>query len=413
MIKRKQEYIVEIGVFDLLLAIAQRKRMIVRLTLLTAIAVTIICFTMPLKWESRALISPIADNTAGIQLNTEFLNSLGEMPLLGSQKMEMAIDFITVVDSRTFREGVIHQFNIIDYLRITKPDSLVAMEIALKKLNANILDIELKQSDNTIQITVLTKDKYLSQKIVEYVIQTLDYYIRYQKQIKSKITREFLEQRTSAIKTQLDTLLILSRNFESKGKAISIDEQTTATLDLYSELVSQKIMNDIDLEIAKQQYGKSSPKIEELETKSQLLTAKINDFENNLSGNLPKYLLQLQDLPEANMQYSKIQLDIKIMNQVYEYLYPIMEAARLTELKDMPAIEIVDRPSLAGMHTYPKRLLLVVMVTLAALLLGCILAILDAFIPLEQKRYFSDILIELVSFKKRQSPKSNQSQPEE
>ena len=36
-------------------------------------------------------------------------------------------------------------------------------------------------------------------------------------------------------------------------------------------------------------------------------------------------------------------------------MYPQFEAAKIEELKDMPSIEIIDNPRLAGIRSYPKR----------------------------------------------------------
>jgi capsule polysaccharide export protein KpsE/RkpR len=407
MIESKPVNEVEVGLFELLLAIAERKRFVFRFTLIAAVLVTIFCFVVPMKWESRSLFAPIADDTASIQLNAGLLNSFSNMPLLASQKMDMAVDFMTIMDSRTFREGIIRNFNMIGYFKITEPDTTIAMEKALKKLNNSVIKLSLEPQTSTISLSVLTKDKRYSQNIAKYIIKALEHYIKYQKKVKSKITREFLEQRTAVIKTKIDSLMSVNRKFESGGKAYSLDEQTTKALDLYSELVSKKIMNDLDLEVARLQYEASSPKVIELETTSDLYKTKIADFENNHSGTLPKYMLQLRDLPEVSMQYHKIQLDLRIMNKVYEYIYPILESSRLMEIKDMPAIEVLDSPSFPGKHAYPKRLLLISLLTFAAFLLGCLFAILAACISTEQKTQLNGILNSFIRIKTTDPDKKN------
>ncbi|MFO7659803.1 MAG: Wzz/FepE/Etk N-terminal domain-containing protein, partial [Candidatus Cloacimonadaceae bacterium] len=396
--------IVEISFFELLLAIAKRRKFVFRFTLIAVVILTIVIFLIPRQWESRALISPIADNTSSLQLSSNLLSSFGNMPLLASQKMEMALDFLTVMDSRTFREDVIRKFNLVSYFGVNEPDSLAAMDKTLKKYNNKLFSATLEQQTNVIYLAVLTKEKQLSKDIADYVILSLENYIKYQKKVKSRLSREFLEQRTLEVTTRIDTLLALKKSFETKGKAFDLTQQTTQALELYSDLVSQKVSNDIELEVARQQYTESSPKIIELETKSALLKQKIADFEVNKGSSLPKYIINLQQLPDLNMEYNRILIDLNVMNKVYDYIYPMLEAAKLTELKDMPQIEVMDRPGMAGLHAYPQRLLLIFLLSLASLLLAGLLAILDEFISDEQKTVLRQVLTELKLIRSKKNP---------
>ncbi|HNT52395.1 MAG TPA: hypothetical protein PKH19_03265, partial [Candidatus Syntrophosphaera sp.] len=58
-----------------------------------------------------------------------------------------------------------------------------------------------------------------------------------------------------------------------------------------------------------------------------------------------------------------------------EYLYPQYELAKLEEVRDLPSFDILDRPSLAGLRSKPKRAVLVSVVTFAAFLLACLAAV--------------------------------------
>jgi capsule polysaccharide export protein KpsE/RkpR len=395
MLQNSGREIIEVSFFELLLAIAKRRKFVLRFTAAAITLITIIVFIIPRQWESRALISPIADNTASLQMSSSLPGGLGSIPMLASQKMDMALDILTVMDSRTFREDVIRKFDLVSYFGIREPDSLKAMDKALQKYNEKIFTATLEEQTNVVYLSIMTKDKLLSRNIADYVISSIETYVRYQKKVKSRMSREFLEQRTLDIKTRIDTLLTLKKSLEIKGKAFDLTQQTTQALELYSDLVSQKIMNDIDLEIARQQYAESSPKIIELKTKSTMLQQKITDFEKSGNNSLPKYMMSLQQIPALNLEYNNIVIELNVMNKVYDYVYPILEAAKLAELKEMPELEIIDRPNLAGLHAYPVRTLLIFMLSLASLLLACLLAILDELISDEQKAVLRQVLIEL------------------
>lgn len=400
--------IVEISVFQLMLAVANRKKFVIRFTMISMILISIICFLIPRKWESQASISPIADNTTGIQLNANLLSSFGNLPLLASQKMDMALDFLTVMDSRTFSEDVIRKFRLIDYFKITDSDSLISMDIALRKYNDKVFRASLEQQVNIIRLSVMTEDKYLSKEIANYILYSLEKYVKYQRKIKSTVTREFLEQRTYEVKSRIDSLLIIKKEFEETGKTFDLSKQTTNTVELYASIVSKKMLNDIELEIARQQYHSSNPKVKELEIENSLIKEKIENFEKENGNSLPKYIVNLNHLPNIRMEYDKIIMDLSVMNQVYDYLYPMMEAAKLAELKDMPEIEVIDEPNIAGLHAYPQRLLIIVMLSVSALLIACLLAIMDEFISIEERTYLRQIFNELKLNHKNKKPISSE-----
>jgi uncharacterized protein involved in exopolysaccharide biosynthesis len=395
MIEKEHIEVIDVGIFDLILAVVKRKRFVLTFTVITTILITIYCFVVPTKWVSLTQLAPIAESASNMQFNTDILNSLGAMPLMSSQKQDLAVEFVTILDSRTFREDIVRKFDLVSYFKIKNPNPSIAMEKALNKLSARVIKTSIETQNSNLKISVLTKDKVLSKNIAEYCITSLAYYERYQKKIKSKQSRQFLEQRTNEIRARIDTLMAQNKQFETQGNAFALDKQTEQALKLYSDMVSQKMLNDIEMELALQQYGNTNPKYDELKLKNQLLNAKITNYEKSKPDSLPQYMLRLHDLPESNLRYNKIQLDLKTMSQVYELLYPMTEQAKLTELKDTPSFDIIDSPNLAGTHARPDRLLLIVVFSLVALLFASLISILDAFMGIEQKSQLTDILREL------------------
>jgi len=68
-------------------------------------------------------------------------------------------------------------------------------------------------------------------------------------------------------------------------------------------------------------------------------------------------------------------MNLEIYQKVFEFLYPQYEAARLSELKDLPTIDILDQPRMAGRRESPKRSLICVVATLLGFVLAVLLAL--------------------------------------
>ncbi|HNQ44709.1 MAG TPA: hypothetical protein PKI59_09775, partial [Candidatus Cloacimonadota bacterium] len=89
----------------------------------------------------------------------------------------------------------------------------------------------------------------------------------------------------------------------------------------------------------------------------------------------PKYIIQIDKIPDLSMRYAQLMINAEIKKKVLEYLYPQFELAKLEELKDLPTFEVYDQPQLAGMRSRPKRALIVVFTTLAVFMLSCVVVL--------------------------------------
>jgi tyrosine-protein kinase Etk/Wzc len=307
----------------------------------------------------------------------------------------MAIEFITILDSRTFREGIIRRHNLIRYFKLTEPDTMKAMDRAWQKLAAQVLRIELEVQTSVLTLTVETKDKVLSRDIAQDCLASLEDYNQHRKLTKSKLLRQFLQGRVEETRVRLDSLSAAEKQFNLKHKTVAVDLQTQDVIKLYSDLVAQKFQAEIDLALAKTTRDASSPAVKELEEKQALLAAKITDLEKSNTKLFPKYILPMDDLPSLKLQYARLLLERSTAEQIYNSIYTQFETARIEELKAMPTMEIIDRPNLAGLRAKPKRALLIGLVTFAGLLLASTLSIILEFINTEQKSRIHSILREL------------------
>ncbi|HCX60648.1 MAG TPA: hypothetical protein DG355_08295 [Candidatus Cloacimonas sp.] len=86
--------------------------------------------------------------------------------------------------------------------------------------------------------------------------------------------------------------------------------------------------------------------------------------------------MDMGKLPQVSADHLRLEMNMEINRTLYEYLYPQYEAARLSELKDMPTIEILDSPRLAGRRDYPKRAIICIISTLIAFVFAVALALL-------------------------------------
>jgi len=217
---------------------------------------------------------------------------------------------------------------------------------------------------------------------------------------KGRQKREFLEKQVNNHLQTVDSLSTQIRDFQKTNRSIDITQQTQAQLELYSEIVSEYMQTEIEHSLALSQYSSDSPAVIALAEKMQLLKQKIKSLENSGSDLVPEYIVQIDKIPDLAMQYAQLMLNLEIEKKIIEYLYPQFELAKLEEVKDLPSFEVYDAPQLAGIRSKPKRALTVVLSTVAAFILSCVLALIVESLQGENKEKITAITTALFHKKK-------------
>lgn len=360
--------------FDLLAIFAKQRKLIIIFTVVVAISAVIYSFITPQIWNSSTTFYTVGENASSLPLNLGSLSGFASS-ILSTDNFSQGMNSVTILTSRTFSEDVIRKFNLIEYFRITEADTLKAMDQALIKLGKRMLSINLDETSGLISISIESKDKKLSFEIAKYYLQRLELYNQEYKLTRGKRNRQFFEQRVNEVRGEIDSLSIALKDFQKKHKAIDLQAQMLSVVELYSSTVSQQILNDIELEIAKSSLSPSSPAIVELEHRGKVIRDKIREFEKSSSSLQPKYMLNIDNLPDLSLQYGQLMINLEIKKKVFEFLYPQYEAARIEELKDMPTLEIVDYPRETGMRVKPKRAIFCVISTLVGFFVSLVLAL--------------------------------------
>jgi tyrosine-protein kinase Etk/Wzc len=357
-----------IDILDVLLILAKHKKFIFFTVLLVSIIAVIYSLLVTQYWISTAKILPSSNNNNSVSINSSLLGGFASS-VLGTEQSD-AQALIGIMKSRTFSLDVVNEFNLIEYFEIEESDSLISNEIAIKKLSEGIAKFGINEENGFLGITIETKDKYLSADIANFYWGKLDSYNKSVRMTKGKQQREFIEKRLGEVEDSIEALSQQLNNFQKENNTVDLTEQTKSIVATYSEMVSEKINNEIELEFSKQFFSESNQKIESLQIKNDILTKKIIEMEIVSENSKPRYLLTISDIPDLTLQNSQILLDLRIQQKVYEYLYPQYESAKIDELRDLPTIEIIDKAIPAGKRSRPRRAFICVFAFLMALIIS-------------------------------------------
>ena len=360
----------EFDLFELVRLLMLNKVFIIVFVAVVSIGAVIYSLVTPQIWSSSASFYAVGETGTALPFNLPGLGGLTSK-FLDTGGGDQSVSFMTAMKSREFSEDVIRKFNLISYFKISKPDSLARMDKALEKLQMKMIAIDFDQESGLLKLRVESKDKKLSREIADYYLAKLEHYNKVQKLTKGKMNREFLEGRVADTRAEIDSLILAVRDFQTANKAIDLEAQTSALIESYSTLVADKMKLDVEYELAKKNYSEGSPFLSDIQTRREEVQKQIRSVENNSGGGVkPAYMMNISSLPNLGSQFAQLKMNLEIQSKVFEFLYPQYEAARLEELRDMPTLDILDRPREAGIRIRPRRAI----ICLAAAFLAFIIA---------------------------------------
>ena len=374
----------EFDIFELIKILLRHRWFIIIFVGIVSVAAVIYSLVTPKIWKSEATFYIVGDDNASLPINLPGLGSLAST-IMKQDKLHGSISAVSALRSRRFSEDVIRKFDLIRYFKISDRDSLLRMDVALKKLKKAV-KVSLSEKAGLISISVETKDKKLSMDMINYYLAKLEEYNRDQKLTKGKRERIFLEERVKETRAVLDSLIAADKEFRSSSNAIDIEEQAAVLIKSYAELVATKMAADIELEMARESLSESSPVVQELKVKRDALNAQIREMESSKGSVKPRYLIDISSLPDLGSRYAQIKMELLIQTKVFEFLYPQYEAARLEELKDMPTVDILDSPREAGLRSRPKRAMICVIAAFMAFVVAVIVVLFKSILERNKDR---------------------------
>ena len=374
----------EFDILDVLLILAKHKKFIFITVLIVSIISIIYSLATPQIWSSTAVIAPVNNDNNDFSFSGSSLLGLSSA-ILGNVSSNSAQEFITIMKSRTFTDKVIEKYNLIKLFKIKEPNAQIAKEMAREILRENSRDISFDDDAGVIVIKISTIDKKISKEIANYYWQELELYNQKYNVTSEKRKRIFIEKRLTEVEGNIANLGNKLKKFMEDNNAIELESQTKEIVTLYSDIISQKFKNDIELGIAKKIYSKESMTIEKLELLDREIVQQIEQLEYNENKDL-SYTLNLKDIPALSLEYANIMLNLKVQKSIYEFLYPQFEQAKIQEVKDFPTIKIIDEAEIAGRRSKPKRAKLCITNFIVALFMSIFVAFFIDFIQSKKEK---------------------------
>jgi uncharacterized protein involved in exopolysaccharide biosynthesis len=371
----------EISMLDLLIVLAERKRVVLWVTAVFAILAIVISLLLPVRYTATVTLLPPQQNSSiGAALASQ-LGSMGGMAALagGSLGLKNPNDmFVGMLKSRTVEDAMIQRFGLMqEYHQKYFSDARKEFE--------SRATVDGSGKGGLIQISVEDSDPRRAADLANGYVDQFRNLSQHLAITEASQRRLFFERELEQAKNNLANAEEGLKLTEQTTGLIQLDSQARALIDSAASLRAQITEREVQIQ-GMQTYatGENAQLVQaqrELESlRGQL--AKLGGSEESTGGEL---IVPKGRVPEAGLEYVRKLRDVKYNETIFDILARQFELAKLDEAKEGALIQVVDPAIPPDKRSFPKRGLIVIGATVLGFFFGVFLALMQAGLARMQK----------------------------
>ncbi|CAB5084748.1 Tyrosine-protein kinase (EC [Olavius algarvensis associated proteobacterium Delta 3] len=363
----------EINFLDLLVVFLNRKRLIIMFTMGAALLSLIISLLLPNMFIATARVLPPRPPKTGLfSAITQATGAIGGL-LRNMEDSTTSELYVGILKSRSVADALIEKFGLKELY------NMKYMTHVYKNLEKNS-DFKISRDDGIISISVMDRDPRRAAEMANYYVEMLDKKNQKVNTSEGQRKREFLDKRLEKVKKDLIDAENALREFQEKYKLFSIEEQAKVAIEGAARIKSEIIITQTELEVLKQ-FGTVrqneaimlKAKIDELQ--DQLEGIEVGSAKNNIDTQKENeknsnFYIPFKEIPELGLQLTRLMREAKIQEKVFEIITTEYEMAKIEEAKDVNTIQMLDNAVPPDKKSAPRRLTIVFLSTVSALLIS-------------------------------------------
>lgn len=334
------------SVVDLFVFIVRRWwKMLIVLAVFGAIGVGL-AFLLPEKYSSEVKLLPTAQETGlmGVISGLQSQLGLSGLSIPGSESGEFLL-YGEILRSNTVLDYVIDSTSLIERMDLADREEARS---ELLSMSAFVL-----LPEQIFVIEVKGKDGELVSDIANNFAKGLDHFLTHSSMTRGRNLRKFVEGRLEEVRVDLKAAQDSLTEFQSKHKIPPIDPQVGANLSAYTDLITQAVQKELELEYMKSFSTYQNPQYEAVRNELDIIQRK------------------LASLPPLTSRYLELYRDLTVQQEVYILLVQQYEQAKLMEVKDTPLVSVMEWAEVPKEPYFPPKKLVVV----ALLVIGLVFII--------------------------------------
>jgi len=358
----------EISLLDLLIVLAKRKRLVLGLPLVAAVVAAIISFLLPNVYTGTTKILPPQQSaSAASALLNQLGGALGGLlgvaggSALGARNPNDL--YVGMLKSRTVADNLISRFEL---GKVYNEDRLSDARKRLEKETTIVAG-----RDGIITIEVEDRDSKRAAEIANAYVEELMKLTKVLAVTEGSQRRLFFERQLVQAKDNLTAAEITARQGLQRGGLAQVDAQGRSMIEVTARLRAQVSAKEVQIGAMRTFAAEGNPELQRTQQELEALRRELSRIE----GSSPIAVMgRGREGGNAGLDNLGRLRDVKYYEFLYELLAKQYEVARIDEAKDPTIVQVMDSAIEPDRRSKPRRLLVVLLSTLVALIAGIVLA---------------------------------------
>jgi len=328
--------------------------------------------------EYKAVAVAAPPNKSGTPLDNligAFSSSLKDAAigrLVGKSGSEFGYTRLALMGSRRVYDSLIDKYDLYSVYEIPKsrPDLMYG---AL----ADRIELE-PQTEGPIVIGVYDPDPKRAADIANDIVVFTNSVSRDLNSSESAPITEYVGRRYEAVKQQYDSVAVALTAFMQKNKLFAPEQQGEIIGSAIEKAEAEIRKQRATVQTLSEQLGENDPRTQLEQQILTTLESQARSMAAGKGGVLPSP--SLQQLPEAAVEYARLQVNFETNAKTLAILQPMYEQMKLEEVRNIPVVNLLDPAFPPPVKARPKRSVLVASALLGTFLVAYLIVALVTYI---------------------------------
>lgn len=382
----KQNYIEEdeIDLMDLIKVIWKNKKIIIGITIIITTLAVIFSLTQKSIYKSELTFTEQSSGSSGGLAS--LASSIPFASLAGMSGGSDSLNLLVIMESRGFRKGIVKKLNLFDYYIEKNEIDLSELEDKNKPNEYDIVNwlkdlvtIAKDEKTGVYTINVEMDDPEMATKIANIYFNEMENYLQEKNITTSKKNKKFIGEQLKIVEKKLKEQEENLKKIEEKYNTVSILDEAKAVTEILASLKKNILELNAKLKVASEFAGSQNIEVKKLQKEIEVYKDQIKALEEG-GKNVPVNLIALKNIPNIKIKMTRLQREVEATVSIYKMLLQQYETAKIDEVKDSNAINILDEAIVPEIPIKPNKKLNVIIGFVLGGFLGIFIAFFKEFI---------------------------------
>jgi len=364
----------DISIFDLLIILAERKRLISWITIVSACSAIIVSLLLPKSYKATVtLLPPQQSSSVGASLVSQ-LGNLGGMAALagGSLGIKNPNDlFVAMLKSRTVEDAMVQRYDLMKEYRERY------LSDARKQFEKHAT-VDGSGKDGMIHISVEARAPNRAAELANGYVEQFRSLSEHLAITEASQRRLFFQKELEQAKNNLASAEEALKETQQKTGLIQLDSQSRALIESAATLRAEIAAREVQIQGMQTYATSENAQLVQAQRELEGLKSQLAKLGGSGNDDTDEFIIPKKKVPQAGIEYIRRIRDVKYNETIFEILARQFEIAKLDEAKQGALIQVVDPAIPPDRRSFPRRALIVIETTFVGLFIGILVSLLQA-----------------------------------